>query len=211
MISVLMPCKNHPLVEEPLVRCARCGEAFCPNCIVEIGGSPYCAVCKGEILGDLRAGRPAAGPELASIGRRFGAIFLDGLILGLPLGAVVLGVFASLGLFSGISAGKAPDLGLFWAMEGVLFLGAFVSWVLYEGLMLRRSGQTVGKKAMRIRVVSAEGSPLSPGQAFGRAAMRQVLGIVPCLGLVNYLTAFGEQRTCIHDMVARTRVINWNA
>jgi uncharacterized RDD family membrane protein YckC len=211
MILMLMPCKNHPLVEEPLVRCARCGEAFCPNCIVEIGGSPYCAVCKGEILGDLRAGRPAAGPELASIGRRFGAIFLDGLILGLPLGAVVLGVFASLGLFSGISAGKAPDLGLFWAMEGVLFLGAFVSWVLYEGLMLRRSGQTVGKKAMRIRVVSAEGSPLSPGQAFGRAALRQVLGIVPCLGLVNYLTAFGEQRTCIHDMVARTRVINWNA
>jgi uncharacterized RDD family membrane protein YckC len=211
MILEHMPCKNHPLVEEPLVRCARCGETFCPNCIVEIGGSPYCAVCKGEILGDLRSGRPAAGPELASIGRRFLAIFLDGLLLGLPLAAVVFGVFASLGLFSGISEGKAPDPALFWAMEGVLFLGAFVSWVLYEGLMLRRAGQTLGKKAMHIRVVSAEGGPLSPGQAFGRAAMRQVLGIVPCLGLVNYLTAFGQQRTCIHDMVARTRVITWDA
>jgi uncharacterized RDD family membrane protein YckC len=211
MILKHMPCKNHPLVEEPLVRCARCGEAFCPNCIVEIGGSPYCAVCKGEILGDLRSGRPAAGPELASIGRRFGALFLDGLILGLPLAAVVFGLFASLGLFSGISQGKPPDPTLFWTMEGVLFLGAFVSWVLYEGLMLSRTGQTLGKKAMHIRVVSAEGSPLSQGQAFGRAAMRQVLGVVPCLGLVNYLTAFGEQRTCIHDMAARTRVINWDA
>ena len=211
MILKHMPCKNHPLVEEPLVRCARCGEAFCPNCIVEIGGSPYCAVCKGEVLGDLRSGRPAAGPELASIGRRFGAIFLDGLILGLPLMVVVFGVFAMLGLFSGLSKGKEPDLSLFWAMEAVILPVAFASWVLYEGLMLRRNGQTVGKKAMHIRVVSAEGSPLSPGQAFGRAAMRQVLGIVPCLGLVNYLTAFGEQRTCIHDMVARTRVINWDA
>ena len=211
MISGSMPCKNHPLVEEPLVRCARCGEAFCPNCIVEIGGSPYCAVCKGEILGDLRSGRPATGPELASIGRRFAAIFLDGLILGVPLVAVVFGLFAMLGLFRGLSEGKPLDPMLVLSVEGVLFLAAFVAWVLYEGLMLRRNGQTVGKKAMRIRVVSAEGGPLTQGQAFGRAAMRQVLGIVPCLGLVNYLTAFGQQRTCIHDMAARTRVVNWEA
>jgi len=211
MIVKFMPCKNHPLVEEPLVRCARCGEAFCPNCIVAIGGSPYCAVCKGEILGDLRSGRPATGPELASIGRRFGAIFLDGLIVGLPMMVVIVGVFAMLGLFSGFSQGKPPDIGLFWTMEGVIFLVAFVVWVLYEGLMLARDGQTLGKKAMHVRVVSAEGGPLSRGQAFGRASLRQVIGIVPCLGLVNYLTAFGQERTCIHDMAARTRVINWGA
>lgn len=206
-----MPCKNHPLVEEPLVRCARCGEAFCPNCIVEIGGSPYCAVCKSEILGDLRAGRPATGPELASIGRRFGALFLDGLILTLPLTVVLVTILAMLGLLGSDARGRPPDFALILAFEGMIFLVQLVSWVLYEGLMLRGGGQTVGKKAMRIRVVSAEGSPLSPGQAFGRAAMRQVLGMVPCLGLVNYLTAFGEQRTCIHDMVARTRVITWDA
>ena len=205
-----MPCKNHPLVEEPLIRCARCGEAFCPNCIVEIGGSPYCAVCKGEILGDLRSGRPAAGPELASIGRRFGAIFLDGLIVGLPLMAVLFAIFSMLGLFNSFPGGKTSDFGLFWTMEGVIFLAAFVVWVLYEGLMLSRNGQTLGKRAMHVRVVSAEGGPLSQGQAFGRAALRQVIGIVPCLGLVNYLTAFGQQRTCIHDMAARTRVINWD-
>jgi uncharacterized RDD family membrane protein YckC len=218
MLLELMPCKNHPLVEEPLVRCARCGETFCPNCIVEIGGSPYCAVCKGEILGDLRSGRPAAGPELASIGRRFGAFFLDGLILTLPLTAVLVTILAMLGLlgadgglFGADARGKPPDYALILAIEGVIFLVQLVAWILYEGLMLRRNGQTVGKKAMRIRVVSAEGAPLSQGQAFGRAAMRQVLGIVPCLGLVNYLTAFGQQRTCIHDMAARTRVINWGA
>jgi len=206
-----MPCKNHPLVEEALVRCARCGEAFCPNCIVEIAGSPYCAVCKGEVLGDLRSGRPATGPDLASIGRRFAAFFLDGLILGLPLVAVLFTLFFMAGVFRGLGEGKPPDTALILALEGVVFLGAAAAWILYEGLMLRRNGQTVGKKAMRIRVVSAEGGPLSQGQAFGRAAMRQVLGIVPCLGLVNYLTAFGQQRTCIHDMVVRTRVVNWDA
>ena len=210
MIKGFMPCKNHPLVEEPLVRCARCGEAFCLNCIVEIGGSPYCAVCKGEILGDLRSGRPATGPELASIGRRFGALFLDGLILTLPFVAILVTIFAMLGLFRGVAEGRAPDPMLILAVEGGIGLAQIGAWILYEGLMLRRNGQTAGKRAMRIRVVSAEGGPLSQGQAFGRAAMRELLGIVPCLGLVDYLTAFGQQRTCIHDMAARTRVVNWD-
>jgi len=209
MMKKSMPCKNHPLVEEPLVRCARCGETFCPNCVVEIGGSPYCAPCKGELLGDLRSGRPATGPDLASIGRRFAAIFLDGLIIGLPMTAVVFGLFFAFGLFSDLAKGRPPDPAVFWPLEGVFLLVGFVVWVLYEGLLLRRNGQTLGKKAMRIRVVSAGGGPVSDGQAFGRAAMRQVLGIVPCLGLVNYLTAFGQERTCIHDMAARTRVVNW--
>jgi uncharacterized RDD family membrane protein YckC len=205
-----MPCKNHPLVEEPLVRCSRCGEAFCPNCIVEIRGSPYCAVCKSETLGDLRSGIPASGLDLASVGRRFGALFLDGLILSFPLLAIIAAVFFAMGAFSGIAEGKPPDPRVILAMEGVMILVLFAAWILYEGLMLSRGGQTLGKKAMHVRVVSAEGGQLSAGQAFGRAAMRQVLGFVPCLGLVDYLTAFGEQRTCIHDMIVRTRVINWD-
>src|ERR1700688_1102613 len=97
MILEPMPCKNHPLVEEPLVRCARCGEAFCPNCIVEIRGSPYCAVCKGAILGDLRSGQPAIGQNLAAIGldlapigRRTAALLLDWLVLGFPLMLAIL-------------------------------------------------------------------------------------------------------------------------
>lgn len=211
MIAALVPCKNHPLVEEPLVRCARCGEAFCPNCVVDIGGSPYCATCKGEILGDMRAGRPAAGPDLASIGRRFGAIFLDGMILGLPLMVIIVVVLGSLGVFSASFQRQQLEPATVLVFEGLFILAAGACSILYEGFMLARDGQTLGKKAMRVRVVSAEGGPLTTGQAFGRAVMRQVLGWVPCLGLINYLTAFGQQRTCIHDMIARTRVISWDA
>jgi uncharacterized RDD family membrane protein YckC len=213
-----MPCKNHPLVEEPLVRCARCGESFCPNCIVEIRGTPYCAVCKGEILGDLRSGRPATGPDvaatgldLASIGRRTAALFLDWLVLGFPLMLLLFIISFVFYLHAAFVGQKVADRELERILRAVIILSAFVSWVLYEGLMLPRNGQTVGKKAMRIKVVSAGGGPLSQGQAFGRAVVRQVLLFVPCLGLVNYLTVFGPQRTCIHDLAARTRVVNWNA
>ena len=61
----------------------------------------------------------------------------------------------------------------------------------------------------QIKVVTAGGGELTSGQAWGRAASRQILGIVPCLGLIDYLVAFGQERTTIHDMMAKTRVVNW--
>jgi len=206
-----MPCKNHPSVEEPLVRCARCGEAFCSNCIVEIRGSPYCAVCKGEILGDLRSGRPAAGPDLAAIGRRTAALLLDWLLLGAILMVVLFIIVFPFYLYGSLVGQKIPDRELDRLLRWAIVVSAFVSWILYEGLLLGRNGQTVGKRVVRIRVVSADGGPLSRGQAFGRAAVRQVLVFVPCLGLIDYLTVIGPQRTCIHDLAARTRVINWDS
>jgi uncharacterized RDD family membrane protein YckC len=207
-----MPCKNHPLVEESLSWCARCGEQFCPNCLVTLGGYRYCAACKQETLGNLRAGVPAVGPDLASVGKRFGALFLDGLIVNVPL-VVILGIV----MFMVMSATFPPNarqpgnpMAIF-AVEMVGIAVVSAAGILYEGLMLSRGGQTLGKKAMRIKVVSAAGGEVSTGQAFGRAVMRKVLGFVPCLGLVDYLMAFGDQRSCIHDLTARTRVINWDS
>lgn len=40
-----MQCKNHPSVSA-VDRCAGCAEAFCADCLVEIQGQKYCAVCK---------------------------------------------------------------------------------------------------------------------------------------------------------------------
>ena len=85
---------------------------------------------------------------------------------------------------------------------------------IFEGsyeIRLARDGQTVGKRALRIRVVSADGSALTTRQAFGRASGRQLLGLIPCFSLVDYATAFGRERTCIHDMLAKTTVVNLHA
>lgn len=202
-----MPCKNHPYVEDRLTRCSRCAEAFCPDCIVEIGGMPYCLSCKTESMRDLRSGVPLSGLDMATIGRRFGAIFLDGLILTVPLVLVVLLLLLPLGLIEAGDETIPPYLAIFGNIFVSLLAGA--AYILYEGLMLAAGGQTVGKKAMRIKVVTAEGGDISSGQAWGRAVSRQLLGLVPCLGLVDYLVAFGKERTCIHDMMAKTRVVNW--
>ncbi|HEX5715602.1 MAG TPA: RDD family protein [Thermoanaerobaculia bacterium] len=204
-----MPCKNHPFVEDRLTRCSRCAEAFCPDCIVEIGGLPYCLSCKTESMRDLRSGVPLGELDMASVGRRFLAIFIDGLIVMLPVIILAFLVLLPLGLIDAQEEveGLPPALAIFGNL--LVSLGGAVIYILYEGLMLASGGQTVGKKAMKIKVVSAEGRELTSGQAWGRAASRQILGIVPCLGLIDYLVAFGQERTAIHDMMAKTRVVNW--
>jgi uncharacterized RDD family membrane protein YckC len=205
-----MPCKNHPLVEDRLTRCAVCTEAFCPDCIVAVGGVPYCMDCKSELVLDLLSGVPFLSLDMASISRRFAAMFLDGLILSLPLIIMVL-LMVLPTLASGSDPGSLeklfPALPL---LNGVLTLVWMALIVAYEGLMLSlMKGQTLGKKALHLRVVTAEGNPISRGQAWGRALSRQLFGLVPCLGLIDYLVAFGSERTCVHDILAKTRVINW--
>ena len=201
-----MPCKNHPFVEDNLTRCSRCAEAFCPDCIVEIGGLPYCLSCKMESMRDLRSGVPVHELDMASVGRRFVALVLDGLVLMIPMIILLFAVFIPLGL---LNEGEEPT-------PAVLFLNVFVSllvaalYILYEGFMLASGGQTVGKKAMSLKVVTAEGNEITKGQAWTRALSRQLLGLVPCLGLIDYLVAFGQEKTCIHDIMAKTRVVNWH-
>ena len=48
------------------------------------------------------------------------------------------------------------------------------------------------------------------GEQEPRALSRQLLSMVPCLGLIDYLVALGQERTCIQDIMAKTRVVNWH-
>jgi uncharacterized RDD family membrane protein YckC len=200
-----MPCKNHPFVEDRLTRCSVCAEAFCPDCIVEIGGLPYCLTCKTEAMRDLRSGVPTRELDLATIGRRFGALWIDGIVITLPLMIVIFALLVPLGMVDKPSDNFTPLMFMYNGITTLLLLG---SYILYEGLMLGAGGQTLGKKALNIKVVTLDGGEISRGQAWTRAAMRQVFGLVPCLGLVDYLVAFGQERSCVHDIVAKTRVVN---
>jgi uncharacterized RDD family membrane protein YckC len=201
-MEMALHCRNHWDVVEGLRPCSRCGQTFCRDCLVDINGRPYCANCKNEQLLDVRSGVSSSTLSLASIGKRFGALFIDGFIVGIPF-AIILGIV----LFSAFSGNQfRPEN--FVAIQAFSWLSIFVM-VIYEGLMLGARGQTLGKIAMGIKVVRADGGDLTKGQAWGRAAMRQVL--VSCLCVINYLPAFfTPDKTALHDMVAGTRVVNWS-
>lgn len=204
-----MPCKNHPAVEGPLWQCSRCGNPFCLDCVVQIGGQTYCADCKSEAMRDLRAGVSVHQLELASVGARFVAIFIDSLIISIPLVLVILAVvFGIIGVGQGQDPPDEVIGGLMIGLQLVMMFLVMGIWILYEGTMLSRGGQTIGKKIMKLKVVTPEGNEITRGQAYGRAAIRQLISLF--CALVDYAPALGQDKTCIHDMAAKTRVVVWN-
>jgi uncharacterized RDD family membrane protein YckC len=194
-----MICRNHPGVEEHVHPCSRCSEAFCPDCLVTIQGRPFCAGCKTEQLLDVRSGVDRPRMAYARFWPRFGAQVLDGLLYGVPAYAIFVAVmmYVSQQMIRTPAVPPAIILG---------YLPLYVFPIVYEALMLTlKNGQTVGKMALRLRVVRPDGSPVRPGQAWGRAVMRLILG---CFVVVDYIPYFfTDEKTTLHDMVAGTRVV----
>jgi uncharacterized RDD family membrane protein YckC len=194
-----MQCSNHPSITEGISRCIRCARPFCQSCLVRIRGGAYCAACKGEQVRDIQSGTVHGELELATVGRRFAALWVDSLVFTVP-------AFLAAMLLVPLLATRSSDPeALGGIVMLVLMVGFVLVWIVYEGLMLQHRGQTLGKMALGIKVVSPEGDDISAGQAWGRALLRQVF--FSYLSLINYAPVlFTKQRTCIHDLVAKTRV-----
>lgn len=194
-----MLCRNHVDVSEGVRRCSRCGSPFCGDCLVDIAGRPYCAACKSEQVLDVRSGVDRTYMTYASVLKRFGALILDGILLAIPNYAAMFAIMFATGMFSGREPSPFAML--------LIYIPAFGFPILYEGLMLSlKNGQTVGKMALSVRVVRPDGSPISRGQAWGRPAMKLVLG---CTFGIDYLVAlFNDEKKTLHDMIVGTRVID---
>lgn len=177
-----MSCANHAEVQEALRTCARCGASFCADCVVVLQGDDVCAGCKEERLLDLLSGVPHGLP-LASWRRRVGALIIDRGILWIVFFSALFGI-------------EKPFVS--WIAYGL--------YVIYEAIMLHVRGQTLGKIIMRIRVVRVDGAPLHAKQSWGRALLRGIFG--SALQIVDDAPAlFTKEKTCLHDMLARTRVV----
>jgi uncharacterized RDD family membrane protein YckC len=88
----------------------------------------------------------------------------------------------------------------------IIFLGAiFLYFIVAEGLF----GATVGKRAVHIRVVGADGSPIDFRQAVVRNLLRLVDGLpaLNILGVVLILRSSEGAR--FGDRVAATRVVRY--
>lgn len=195
-----MPCVNHPEIVTGLTACARCGRDFCGDCIITLRGQPVCAGCKNEQVQDIKSGA-SAGLELASRGARLGAAIVDTLIAI----AVVMPIVFLSGGFDPERAQQPQGLGVF-LVQNVL-PGAIM--IAYEALMLAAYGQTLGKMALKIKVVRLDETPISTGQAWGRAVSRGLMGMTQILGIVDALMIFSKTRATLHDRIAKTAVVNW--
>jgi len=163
------------------------------------------------------------GPQVASMGRRLGARFIDGAIIG-----AIYAVFLFAGVLGSVNSAKdcdpnaatevynacvqdatngfASKIGPVFALLGLL---SFV----YEWLMVGLKGATLGKLAVGLRVVKVE-TGQKPG--LGAAFIRWVIPIVGAFAcgigqLVVYLSPLwdksGRQQGW-HDKAAKTMVIS---
>ena len=168
---------------------------------------------------------PLAAPtEMMAATRvsRFLAFLVDVspvLVLGI-VGGVVAALMAP-GMLSGGFDPKTAGLAFF----GLFFLLIFVvliAWAVWNIVLLYRYGQTIGKKALGIRVVRTDGSRVSFARLFFLRwlAIAFIGGIVGAIGgtmhfrlagnfvtLLDYLMIFGTARRCLHDLIADTMVV----
>ncbi len=165
-------------------------------------GNPYAPPAATEP--DPRvASFDADGLVPAARSTRFFAALIDGLISVV----VILPLQYGMGVFEHwprveLSAGAR----LAWGLVG------FATYAIVNGWFLRE-GQTVGKKLLDIQIVSmATGRP--PGVAkilllrfLPGGILGQVPFVGPFYGLVDALFIFGDDRRCIHDRIAGTRVV----
>jgi uncharacterized RDD family membrane protein YckC len=140
-----------------------------------------------------------AAPDSTDVlGRRLGALVIDGILLGIVF--VIVGVAGGGGKtgHGQASVHLGGSATLIWALLSLLY------FTVSEGT----SGQTLGKRALGIKVVRADGSPAG----FGPALIRNVLRIVDSLpifyivGLISIL-ATGQRRQRVGDLAANTAVV----
>lgn len=89
------------------------------------------------------------------------------------------------------------------------------AYVLLQGLPLYTWGQTWGKRLLDIRIVDLEyRQPSFANLLVHRHVVPVLLSSVPVLGILFYIAnplfIFSEDRRCLHDRIAGTRVINVN-
>ena len=127
--------------------------------------------------------------DRANFGQRLVAAIIDGIIV-----AVVAGI---IGAILGVSTDGA------FGLRFLLGLGYFI---YFEG---SPSGQTVGKRAMSIRVVTEQGGPLGYGLATGRYFARW-LSAIPCL-LGYFWMLWDDQKQTWHDKLVKSNVVTVEA
>ncbi len=142
--------------------------------------------------------------DLAGPGSRFCAAALDVLVIaGLTMGIIaVLAVMEILTLGSGLPR-LASQLGIAVGilLSFLLFTGYFLLCELFQG------GQTPGKKALRIRAIRDDGTPLRPGNVLVRNLLR-IVDFLPFLyGLGGILCLLDRRHRRLGDLAAGTVVV----
>lgn len=155
---------------------------------------------------------PAGGTRPANVGKRVGAYIIDMILLTVVF--VIVGVIVGLGSGAVPATPEAVSPGqsyMYSVITAALTLAYFV-------MLEASSGQTLAKRMLRIKVVMADGSPVTLEAAFKRRVLFVIGSVIPLIGalisfgvpLAALITAIQDEpdNQGFHDRWATTRVID---
>ena len=141
---------------------------------------------------------------LATIGKRFLAMLIDALILGLIGG--VYGALFGPALPETATLDELLVLDQFVQFQmSAMVVSVLISAVYHIYFMTRTNGQTPGKRMLGIRVVKKDGAPITFIDALLRNVIGYTLSGIFALGYIWAL--FDSEKQTWHDKIAGTVVI----
>ncbi|HEV8695848.1 MAG TPA: RDD family protein [Lysobacter sp.] len=161
--------------------------------------NPYAAP-SAPLMPDLLPLPSTSRPELAGRGQRLLAQILDRLLYLV----CVVPFFIAAVMQTGPGMGGVAGLALLLCV--VAALGLFI----YNLVLLKDRGQTLGKRWLGIRIVRSDGSDAELGRIFGlRMFLPWLIAalIGPLFALPDALCIFGNEKRCLHDLMADTIVV----
>jgi uncharacterized RDD family membrane protein YckC len=153
-----------------------------------------------------RAGALPRGAELAGRGARLMAAIVDSLLVLCVVGPAQY----FFGVFDGFPS-NMQELG--YVKETIWALVGFATWLAMNGYLLATRGQSVGKLLLGIQIVNLDDDEPA---TFKKVLLLRELPFRLCailpdpasfLVLIDPLAIFFKDRRCLHDYVAKTRVI----
>ncbi|MFV1994109.1 MAG: RDD family protein, partial [Verrucomicrobiales bacterium] len=136
---------------------------------------------------------------------RFAAKMIDGIILSIVTGGPYWFLSFKVAM---LGAQGNPDPEVIARYNVFLILAYLLMMVLqvaYAAFMVGKYGATLGKLAVGIRVVNADGSKVSYLKAFGRWWGELVTGFT--IGIGYIIAGFDREKRALHDHICSTRVV----
>lgn len=181
---------------------AASGRLTAVDVVVQEGMSAGISAANAGFVAAAVVSGPVGAAAFASRGQRLGAALIDGL---LSVASLIPGMVLSV-----ISLQTGPDTrSLLTVLGSLTILLALFGLQAYQWYLLTRSGQTLGKRLVKVRVVKQEDEGL-PG--FGRVVgirllLNALFAMWPPYAIMDVLFIFGERRECLHDRLAGTKVV----
>jgi uncharacterized RDD family membrane protein YckC len=140
-----------------------------------------------------------ATTQLAGFWRRFVAYIIDAIIFGIVAGIIELIIAAIVRTSGADTAGTTVRGGIVSLIVGLL----------YFGYLWSRNGQTIGYMALGLRLVRADGQPVT----FVVGMLRYLLiylsfaiCLIPAI-ISAFMIGLGQRKQGIHDLIVGTLVV----